>query len=48
MPVKNIRYKVLENKLIIIGALSKGAGSTSLSVNLVKALTDLKIRTSVI
>ncbi|MCX6383506.1 MAG: hypothetical protein NTV16_03340 [Actinobacteria bacterium] len=48
MPIKNIIYKALENKLIIIGGLSKGAGSTFLSVNLAKALTDLKIRTSVI
>jgi len=45
---KNIIYKALENKLIVIGSLSKGAGSTFLSVNLAKALTDLKIRTSVI
>jgi len=48
IPVKNIVYKALENKLIIIGGLSKGAGSTFLSVNLAKALTDLKIRTSVL
>ncbi|MHB8276920.1 MAG: hypothetical protein ACYDIA_04620 [Candidatus Humimicrobiaceae bacterium] len=48
LPVKNIIYKALENKLIVIGGLSKGAGSTFLSVNLAKALTDLKIRTSVI
>ena len=47
-PAKNIIYKALENKLIVIGGLSKGAGSTFLSVNLAKALTDLKIRTSVI
>ena len=46
--VKNIIYKALENKLIVIGGLSKGSGSTFLSVNLAKALTDLKIRTSVI
>ena len=45
---KNIIYKALENKLIVIGGLSKGAGSTFLSVNLAKALTDLKIRTSVL
>ena len=48
LPFKNETYKALENKLIIIGGLSKGAGSTFLSVNLAKALTDLKIRTSVI
>jgi len=48
LPVKNIIYKALENKLIVIGGLSKGAGSTFLSVNLAKALTDLKIRTSVL
>ncbi|MHB8276145.1 MAG: hypothetical protein ACYDIA_00620 [Candidatus Humimicrobiaceae bacterium] len=47
-PVKNIIYKALENKLIVIGGLSRGAGSTFLSVNLAKALTDLKIRTSII
>ena len=47
-PAKNIVYKALENKLIVIGGLSKGAGSTFLSVNLAKALTDLKIRTSVL
>src|SRR5680860_262753 len=45
---KNIIYKALENKLIVIGGLSKGAGSTFLSVNLAKAFTDLKIRTSII
>ena len=48
LPFKNETYKALENKLIVIGGLSKGAGSTFLSVNLAKALTDLKIRTSVI
>lgn len=48
LPLKNGAYKALENKLIIIGSLSKGSGSTFLSVNLAKALTDLKIRTSVI
>ncbi|MHB1438857.1 MAG: hypothetical protein ACYCVX_15115 [Thiobacillus sp.] len=48
LPLKNIIYKALENKLIVIGGLSKGAGSTFLSVNLAKALTDLKIRTSVL
>ena len=48
LPFKSQIYKALENKLIIIGGLSKGAGSTFLSVNLAKALTDLKIRTSVI
>ena len=48
LSVKNIIYKALENKLIVIGGLSKGSGSTFLSVNLAKALTDLKIRTSVL
>lgn len=48
MLLKNETYKALENKLIIIEGLSKGAGSTFLSVNLAKALTGLKIRTSVI
>ena len=48
LPAKNIIYKALGNKLIVIGGLSKGAGSTFLSVNLAKALTDLKIRTSVL
>ena len=41
-------FNGIENKLIIIGSLSQGAGSTFLSINLAKALTDLKIRTSVI
>jgi len=44
----NPAYPVLENKLIITGSLSKGAGSTFLAINLAKAFTDLKIRTSVI
>jgi len=44
----NSAYSVLENKLIITGGLSKGAGSTFLAINLAKAFTDLKIRTSVI
>jgi len=48
LPFKSQIYKALENKLIVIGGLSKGSGSTFLSVNLAKALTDLKIRTSVI
>lgn len=41
-------FNGIENKLIIIGSLSHGAGATFLSINLAKALTDLKIRTSVI
>lgn len=40
-------FNGIENKLIIVGSLSHGAGSTFLSINLAKALTDLKIRTSV-
>ena len=48
LPLKNESYDALENKIIIIGGLSRGAGSTFLSVNLAKALTDLKIRTSVL
>ncbi len=41
-------FNGIENKLIIVGSLSHGAGSTFLSMNLAKALTDLKIRASVI
>ena len=32
IPAKNIIYKALENKLIVIGGLSKGSGSTFLSL----------------
>jgi len=42
------QYTGIENKLIIICSLSRGAGSTFLTLNLAKALTDLKIRTSII
>ena len=41
-------YKGIENKLIIVTSLSKKAGSTFLSINLAKALSGLKIRTSII
>ena len=41
-------FNGIENKLIITASLSHGGGSTFLSVNLAKALTDLKIRASVI
>ena len=47
-PVYKEIYKGIENKLIIITGLSKKAGSTFLSINLAKALSGLKIRTSVI
>jgi hypothetical protein len=47
-PIYKEVYKGIENKLIVICGLSRKAGSTFLSVNLAKALSDLKIRTSVI
>ena len=47
-PVYKEIYKGIENKLIIVTGLSKKAGSTFLSINLAKALSGLKIRTSII
>ncbi len=48
VPIYKEVYKGIENKLIIVTGLSKKAGSTFLSTNLAKALSGLKIRTSVI